>query len=330
MDFIHFSAGKDDEGRRLDKIMRRFLSEESLSSLYKSLRKGLIKINGKKCDVSYHVSEDDDIAIAAFLLGTKSDEKEKSKAAPLSQDIIVFKNEALLFLNKPYDIPVHPSSSSRGNSLAEIVQGDYDFFHEKSSLSFHTGPLHRLDRKTTGIIAFSQNLDGAKWFSETIKNHLVQKKYLALLQGNLQNAQFWKDSIKKEDKLWGDGGKSGFHTVSVNQAQDGKEAVTEVKPLEHGILGKQEITLAEIIIKTGRTHQIRSQTAFHGFPLVGDTAYGGIKISGRMRQDFFLHAWELTLPENNPFQLPKKIKAPLGEAFLDVISESGIQLKITI
>ena len=68
MDFIHFTAGKDDSERRLDRVLRNFLSEEHLSSIYKSLRKGLIKVNGKKCDGNFRISQGDDIQIAVFLL----------------------------------------------------------------------------------------------------------------------------------------------------------------------------------------------------------------------------------------------------------------------
>ena len=329
MDFTHFTAGKDDSGRRLDKILRRFLSEESLSSLYKSLRKGLIKVSGKKCDGNFRVSEGDDIQIASFLLGEDfSEQSETSKEpalsaganSPLSKDIIVFKNESILILNKPYDIPVQPSGSSNGGSLAEIVQKDYEITHKKSSLSFRTGPLHRLDRKTTGLIVFSQNLEGAKWFSEAIKTHDIQKIYLAILEGTLTENVIWEERIQKVEN-----GKQKmergffendvFHTVSVN-SEEGKFAHTEVTPVSHGVLFGKKVTLARILIKTGRTHQIRSQAGFHGFPLLGDTAYGGTKIdSRRFGQDFFLHAAELHFPKNNSLGLPEKILAPVPDFF---------------
>lgn len=340
MDFTHFTAGKDDSGRRLDKILRRFLSEESLSSLYKSLRKGLIKVSGKKADGNFRVTEGDDIQIATFLLGkdfkTQSDHSEESAlntsaSSPLSKNIIVFKNESILILNKPYDILVQPSGSPNGKSLAEIVQKDYEITHKKSSLSFRTGPLHRLDRKTTGLIAFSQNLEGAKWFSETIKTHEIQKIYLAILEGTLTENVIWEEHIKKigvrSEALTMRNCKTrfarneGFHTVSVN-SNAGKFAHTEVSPVSHGVLFGKEITLARILIKTGRTHQIRSQASFHGFPLFGDTAYGGTKIdSRRFKHEFFLHAAELYFPKNNPLGLPEKLTAPVPDCFMQIIRD---------
>ena len=351
MDFTHFTAGKDDSDRRLDRILRRFLSEENLSSLYKSLRKGLVKVNGKKCEGNFRISEGDDIQIADFLLGKNSSKETDGKTnaasnagetSPLKDKLVIFRNDSLLILNKPYDIPVQPSQSSRGNSLAEIVQKDYEIKYKNNSLSFRTGPLHRLDRKTTGLIAFSQNLEGAKWFSEKIKTHEIQKIYIAVLEGKLEKSAVWEDYIQKiengnrERRLAGktcetgfervseqlccegkienlDSWQGKFHTVEVSSSDDeGKFAHTEFFPVSYGVFEGKDVTLARILIKTGRTHQIRSQASFHGFPLLGDTAYGGSKIdSKRFGRDFFLHAYELHFPAENPLGLPEKIVAPV-------------------
>ena len=212
MTFTHFKAGKDDSARRLDRVLRNFLDAENLSSLYKSLRKGLIKVNGKKCEGNFRLTEGDDIQIADFLLKENSDKNNadsekialtvKSPSFSLEENTIL-KNEYILILNKAYDIQVQPSSSSKGRSLSEIVQEDYEKSHAAFSLSFKTGPLHRLDRKTTGLIAFSQNLKGAQYFSETIKSHAIQKVYLALLEGNLQNEEIWEDFIEKNERAYG-------------------------------------------------------------------------------------------------------------------------------
>ena len=346
MDFSHFTAGKDDSDRRLDRVLRNFLSEENLSSIYKSLRKGLVKVNGKKCEGNFRVSEGDDIQIANFLLpqNATSEEENQEKAGSSKKtgkqasssiiiDSTVFKNDFILILNKPYDMSVQPSSP-KGNSLSELVQKEYEESHQKTSLSFKTGPLHRLDRKTTGLIAFSQNLEGAKWFSQAIKTHAVQKIYLAILEGNLSEEQVWEDYIEKleisneEAAVSNDTNlvarsEKGFHTVTVNSSADsGKFAHTEVSPLSHGFFNGKAITLARILIKTGRTHQIRSQSAFHGFPLLGDTAYGGTKIdSKRLGQDFFLHAAELHIPADNPIGLPQTIIAPPQKNFSDFIEK---------
>ena len=340
MDFTHFTAGSDDAGRRLDRVLRTFLADEQLSSIYKALRKGLVKVDGKKCAGNFRVSEGSDIEIADILLKNSERKLVSRNSSDFSvslKKITVFKNDAILILNKPYDISVQPSSAAKEMSLSSLVQADYEETHEKSSLSFKTGPLHRLDRKTTGLIAFSQNLEGAKWFSEAIRNHAIQKIYLAILEGNLTEAQIWEDKILKtengkmknesevKNKI-GEVKNFNFHTVTLD-SENGKIAHTEVTPLSHGIFAhkgqKIPLTLAQILIKTGRTHQIRAQASRHGFPLLGDTAYNGTKIdSHRFGEDFFLHAKELLIPTENPLALPQKITAPLPESFTKFLENS--------
>ncbi len=327
MNFVHFKAGKDDSGRRFDRIIRRFLSEESISSIYKSLRKGLIKLNGKKCDGSAKVFEDDGIQIADFLVSKNEKAsgqnlyKNEKIAKPLPESMVIFRNEDILILNKPYDI-----ASQGGNgktSLSDMVKSDWEFHHQKKdSLSFSPGPLHRLDRKTSGILVFSQSLKGAKYFSEIIKNHTARKIYLGLCQGNLKSKQSWNDEISKTESEDSKSQKNTFKTVEIGAGnENSKTAVTHAYPLAHGIFHgakKTEVTLVKYEIETGRTHQIRAQSAKHGFPLLGDTAYGGEKIdASKYGRDFFLHAAALILPES-------KIKCEISENFKKILSDSLI------
>lgn len=313
MNFKHFTAGKDDSGRRLDRVLRAFLTEESLSAVYKSIRKGLIKVGGRKRGGDFRISEGDDIQIADFLLAPPRSASEK--APPLPQFSLeshtVFRNEAVLILDKPYNVPVQPGSSSHGISLSEIVQRHHALAHTGESLSFRTGPLHRLDRKTTGLIVFSQNLEGARWFSKAMRNHSIQKTYLAVVEGHLTESMILENNIQKS------AGSSdrGFRTVAITGRDSGKYARTEVSPVRQGFFEGREITLARIVIKTGRTHQIRIQCAHNGFPLLGDTAYGAEKVRPVCGQDFFLHAAALHFPPENPLDIPGTITAPPPEAF---------------
>lgn len=341
MNFIHLTAGADDDGRRLDKIIRRFLNEESLSQLYGAIRKGLVKVDGKKRAPDFHVAQGSDIAIADFL--ARGNEAADRKGCPcesaqiqansvprascggnamrLNTDMILFRNEHLLILNKPYDVPVQ-KARPEDVSLADMVTADYEAQSGKvNSLSFRPGPLHRLDRKTTGIIVFSQSLRGARWFSEAIRTHAVRKIYLTLLQGNLKNEETWRDCIERtegvarntdhtESSAKNHTSSDNFYTVTVGT--NGKEARSVATPLAWGSYGGVPVTLAKIEIDTGRKHQIRSQAASHGFPLLGDTAYGGKRI--HEEQDFFLHAHSLVIPEN-PLEIPGNIKADISTIF---------------
>ena len=102
--------------------------------------------------------------------------------------------------------------------------------------------------------------------------------------------------------------------------------MTHAFPLAHGKFGQTDVTLVKYEIETGRKHQIRAQSSFHGFPLIGDTAYGGQKIdSSKYGRDFFLHAAELDFPQENELQnLPEKITCPIQDDFKYFLSFSLI------
>ena len=233
MEFIRFETGKDDEGRRLDRIAKKLLSEENLSQLYKALRNGLIKVNEKKQKGEYRIQKGDEIKIASFLAenAVPADKKNQEKITPLPEEWIVLRTRELLFLNKPYDLPVQKSKAGE-RALNVLVQEDYDFQNIRKSLSFRTGPLHRLDRRTTGLIAFSQNLEGAQAFSKAIQEHRIKKTYLAIVEGALEQTETWTEKISRNEK---DLDSSKFHTVSVNSdSKNSKESNTTAIPIAYG------------------------------------------------------------------------------------------------
>ena len=325
MEFIRFKTGKDDEGRRLDRIAKKLLSEENLSQLYKALRNGLIKVNEKKQKGEYRIQKGDEIKIASFLAenAVLADKKNQEKITPLPEEWIVLRTQELLFLNKPYDLPVQKSKAGE-RALNVLVQEDYDFFNSQNtrkSLSFRTGPLHRLDRRTTGLIAFSQNLEGAQAFSKAIQEHRIKKTYLAIVEGALEKTEIWTEKISRNEK---DLNSSKFHTVSVNSdSKNSKESNTTAIPLAYGKYKEIQVTLVKFVISTGRTHQSRATSAYHSHPLLGDTVYGARQISEK--QNLFLHSYSLEFQENL-FSLPKKIVCPPGENFVSVLKSALINL----
>ena len=177
---------------------------------------------------------------------------------------------------------------------------------------------------TSGLIAFSKSIDGARWFSQAVKTHQIQKKYLTLLCGKLSEKCEWTDYI--DSKTDSEKTDIKFHTVKISSLDkttenpNFKEAVSTVTPVAFGKYNNQDITVAEIQIKTGRHHQIRSQCALHSYPLLFDSAYS--KNSEAEKQHFFLHAHILIIPENNSIGLPPKIEAPLPEDFIQFISKT--------
>ncbi len=313
MDFTHLLAGPDDEGRRLDKLLRRYLDDSSLSALYKSLRKGFIKVNGKKQEASYRICQGDDIQIASFMIASHRESEESGKS--LDSNLILFRNQHFLILNKPYDMSVQ--DGGEGTSIARLVRDDYRLNHGNSSLSFTPAPLHRLDKKTTGILVCSQSLEGARYFSEKIQNHQATKIYLALVEGNLEKEEHWVDYLSEAELQ----DKKGFYTVTVCDSTRGKKAETFALPLAHGSYKGKDCSLVQFSITTGRHHQIRCQSSFHDFPLLGDSAYG----ASYGEKDLFLHAWKLSFPQDNQLGLPEHIESFISTKFEKMLESTLIK-----
>ncbi len=288
-----FRMEKDDDGRRLDRVVRRFLPDMSLSALYKLLRKGLIRVDGKKTAPDSRVTAGSELGIAAGILTVVP---QKSAAADpvaaagpaavtvFSPPEILFETADLLFVNKSAGIPVH----GKGGLDGMIAQSASSL----ASLSFRTGPLHRLDRDTTGIIAFSRSLDGARWFSQVLSDRGFEKYYLGIVEGTPETA-------------------AGGSTEWTDSCEDGKSMITVVRPLSNA--GGLALVLFRIV--TGRKHQIRIQCSLRGHPLAGDGRYGG----KGPESTFYLHAWQLLFPAERPAGrpagLPERLIAPLPERF---------------
>ena len=332
MEFDEFTAGENDSGRRLDRVLKIMLRDFEGVNIFSALRKKLILVNGRKAEASYKVNCGDKIKIASFLLEKSPeskalDDKQQGFGTNSSLDeATVFKNGSVMVINKPYGINVQPSFSSE-TSLSEIVARECK---NGPSLSFTPSPLHRLDRFTTGALVFSLSIDGARIFSQMMQEGLVRKTYLGIVQGLMDREFEWTDGIVEEKSS----DTASFHKVMVvgldekarakARAIVSVKAVTKAFPLADGSWNGKEVTLVKFEIPTGRKHQIRAQSAFHGFPLLGDRAYGGTRISGH---EFYLHAVQIEFPSGNNLLLPPKIYVPLPPEFLNFLNSALINWK---
>ncbi|MGI5172089.1 RluA family pseudouridine synthase [Treponema sp. OMZ 840] len=341
MVFEYFFITDDDENRRLERIARKFLKHLPLSLIHKSIRNGCIKINGEKKDASYRVQKGDRLDIDKTLVpllqhGSVSDSACFSADAPHTLFTDIFINEHIRIVNKAYGVPVQ-GGNPRIPCADERIKKEYaenSVQNSQHSLSFVPGPLHRLDRRTTGLLVFSQSLSGARWFSKALAEHRIQKKYITVLEGRLTQNSIWEHYIEKHTAK---NSRAGFNTVTVHGTKgtngdcstdmrgsmSKNRAQTEVHPLAYGMFGKKELTLVSVGIQTGKMHQIRSQAAFCGYPLLGDTAYGASFFSfpDSAGQRLFLHAYTLGFEKDNPLGLPPKISAPLPPFFRQFIEK---------
>ena len=291
--------GVDDAERRLDRILKVLLGDLSLSAIYAALRRGQIRVNGKKTTADYRVILGDEIEIAIALCPSAMADRtialENDAITGSLDDLILLRTPDLLFLNKPRGIATH----GRG-SLDDLVKGSR-LYDASTSLSFVPGPLHRLDRNTSGILTFSLSMRGAQQFSASLREGKIRKSYLALLQGRLEESARWEDRLIRDEA-----------SLTTRPSEEGDLAICQAEPL----VSSKSACLALVILETGKTHQIRAQSAIHGHPLLGDTKYGGKRKEG----GYFLHAIRLELLGLDLTGLPSSLIAPipgLGRGILE-------------
>lgn len=286
MEYRTFTLGKDDDARRVDRILRKFLPDTPLSAIYRLIRQGSIRVDDSKVKPDSRVFEGQTLAIASSAIPASPSpvSPSRSRLRSVSPYPVLCETDDVVFVDKPAGVAVHgpEGMSERMEHLTESL-----------SLSFQSGPLHRLDKDTTGIIAFSKSLVGARWFSKALGDRSVGKEYLGIVEGTPLGCGVWEDLD-----------------------EEGRPMRTETACIGHATIpGRGAVSLVSFRILTGRKHQIRIGASRRGHPLLGDSRYGGKPFPYRESTSFFLHAWRLTLPGERPPGLPDSLVAPLPARF---------------
>jgi 23S rRNA pseudouridine955/2504/2580 synthase len=305
-------AAGNDSGRRLDRVLRKALPEIPLSALYRLFRKRTILVGGKPASAADRVKAGSVIQVPEpGGLGNLQSPNRKIPAGTNAKSPaleILFEGSGLLVLNKPAGLALHgPDRDNLDRRVQSYLEGKIP-----ASLSFRPGPLHRLDKPTSGIVVFSTCLEGAKTFSKLLEEGKLVKTYLAVLEGNFEKEALWNDVLFRDKELRKSVARTGRANGTGNSRA--KEAVTGARPLCWSKSGG--LTLALVKPETGRTHQIRAQAALHHFPLWGDRKYGATGTGG-----FFLHALSLEFPPDELPSCPRRIQAPLPDTFSAFLRE---------
>lgn len=287
-------------GIRLDKAIAIQETDLSRVAIQRLLDEGKILVNEKKAKSAYKTQVGDEITI--FKEAPKEIKLEAQKI-PLD---IIYEDEDILVVNKQKGLVVHPGNGNPNGTLVNAIMA-----YCKDSLSgiggeIRPGIVHRIDKDTSGLLIVAKNDKAHINMSEQIKNHEVKKTYIALVRGQMKENKATIDMpIARSDK----------ERTKMTVSKRGKRAVTHVTVLEKF----EKFTLLEVIIETGRTHQIRVHLAEIGYPIVGDFVYSNGKnpfgVEGQM-----LHSSRLEFKHPIAGQ-EMKLEAPLPEYFEKVLAE---------
>lgn len=354
--WIRVSVSRDDAGRRADRVLRKLLGETPLGQIYAAFRKGRVRINGKKVKPSYRLAASDVLELARTLAPELAGEEglagargsgagggKAGRGGPSSDtprqhsDIeVVAETDGLVAFTKP------PGLLTHGRDSLERYAQDYLATRIAPSLSFTPGPLHRLDRNTSGIVLFPKTREAAARFSELLQARGVTKRYIAMVDGKLMGSVTWEDRLRRDrdkgvtevvtqsdqrsdqgeetQKAAPDGQRAPDGQYAPGGQQVGAEAWQRAAMSLHSLAvtrsGTAWYTLVDCRLHTGRTHQIRAQAAAHGHPLSGDGKYGGSKRKG----GYILHAASLDLDEYDAVLGFQEITSPLPRGLAEQLA----------
>ncbi len=265
-----FVINSNDAGQRLDKFVLKAAKGISSPLMYKYIRKKSIKVNGKRAEISYKLVAGDVVEMYIndeFFL-EKSDSFMNIAYDP--KLTIIYEDENVMLVDKKAGVIVHSSEKENRDTLINQVllylykKGEYS---PDKEVSFTPSLCNRLDKNTGGIVIVAKNAVAQRELYEIIKQRQIKKKYLTMVFGVPEKSTQTLYGYLKKD--------SDTNTVTVSDKpfNEAKNIITKYTVLDT----KDNISLLEVELITGRTHQIRAHLAHIGHSVVGDCKYGRLR-----------------------------------------------------
>lgn len=314
---IQVVIGTKHAGQRADRFLRHHLPQAPLAFIYKGLRQGIFKVNGKKAKEDYRLQDND---VLAFHLPEHEYQElttQTPSAIPKKTFDVLYEDQDLLIVNKPARLASQPGTGVEKHNLIDQVK---QYLHEQGST---TKPAlgHRLDRGTSGVVVAGKHRQAILALFNLFKEKKVEKYYLALVQGAFQQRQGMLRCYLKRVK------EHFQHKMEL--VDSAEEGAVLAEASYHVAQQTNEFALVEIKLLTGKMHQLRVQLAALGHPIVGDTLYGDTAVNQQfsLRRQF-LHASQISFL--HPFTHQQlEITAPLPEDLLKALAQAKISFPIT-
>jgi 23S rRNA pseudouridine1911/1915/1917 synthase len=302
---IEVAVSSEQAGQRLDRMLTGVLGELSRSQIQKLIAEGRVLVRGRTARANLVVREGDHVAI-----DIPAPEPSEARPEPLPLEVL-YQDRDLAVLDKPAGMVVHPSAGHPSGTLVNAL------LHHLSDLSgiggeLRPGIVHRLDRGTSGVMVVAKQDEAHRELARQFHDHEVEKEYVALVWGAVHAGRRIDAAIGRDP--------TNRQRMS-SRARHAREAVTRITRA-YPLSG---LTLCQVAIHTGRTHQIRVHLSGIGHPVVGDAVYGGVhrRVPGHIRavqrlERPFLHAERLAFTHPRDHR-PMTFTVPLPADLQDVL-----------